>query len=120
MLNWIKDIPKPIWVFTAIWFVLGCIQSSIMDLHPDEAYYWQMSRYMDWGYFHQPPMIAVFIKIGYALFQNELGVRLITTLTSSLGILILFKLSETSNYRSFLLIYLGFILTHAGAFMADR
>jgi len=118
MLNWFKDIPKPIWVFTSIWFVLGCVQSALMDLHPDEAYYWQMSRFMDWGYFHQPPMIAVFIKIGYALFQNELGVRLVTTLTSALGILMLFKLSEPKDSRPFLLIYLGFILTHAGVFMA--
>lgn len=89
-----------------------------MDLHPDEAYYWQMSRHMDWGYFHQPPMIAAFIKIGYGLFQNELGVRLITILTSTLGILMLFKLSETTDSTAFLFIFLGLILTHAGVFMA--
>ena len=113
-----KDIPKPIWLFTAIWFVLGCIQAALMDLHPDEAYYWQMSRFMDWGYFHQPPMIAAFIKIGYAIFQSEFGVRLIVVLTSSIGIILLFKLSETKNVKTFLLVYLGLILTHAGVFMA--
>jgi len=118
MLNWFKNIPKPIWIFTAIWFVLGLLQAALMDLHPDEAYYWQMSRFMDWGYFHQPPMIAVFIKIGYALFQNELGVRLMTVLASSLGILMLFELSETKNSKTFLLIVLGLILMHAGVFMA--
>ncbi|MCB9186287.1 MAG: glycosyltransferase family 39 protein [Flavobacteriales bacterium] len=118
MLNWFKDIPKPIWIFTAIWFVLGLIQAALMDLHPDEAYYWQMSRFMDWGYFHQPPMIAVFIKIGYALFQNELGVRLITVPASSLGILMLYKLSKTQSPKTFILIFLGLILTHAGVFMA--
>ncbi len=89
-----------------------------MDLHPDEAYYWQMSQFMDWGYFHQPPMIAVFIKIGYALFQNELGVRLMTVMASSAGVLMLFSLSETKDYRPFLLVFLGLILTHAGVFMA--
>lgn len=73
---------------------------------------------MDWGYFHQPPMIAVFIKIGYALFQNELGVRLMTLAASSAGLLMLFKLSETKDYRTFLLVFLGLILTHAGVFMA--
>lgn len=118
MLNWLKDIPKPIWIFTAVWFVAGVLQASLMDLHPDEAYYWQMSRYMDWGYFHQPPMIAVFIKIGYALFQNELGVRLMTVISSTLGIPILFKLSETRSPKTFILIFLGLILTHAGVFMA--
>jgi len=118
MLNWFKKIPKPIWIFTAVWFVLGLIQAAFMDLHPDEAYYWQMSRIMDWGYFHQPPMIAVFIKIGYALFQNELGVRLMTIIASSLGILMLFNLSERKSPKTFILIFLGFILTHTGVFMA--
>lgn len=98
--------------------MLGIAQAALMDLHPDEAYYWQMSRFMDWGYFHQPPMIAAFIKIGYGLFPNELGVRLITVLTSMLGILTLFKLSEIRNSTAFLFIYLGLILTHAGVFMA--
>ncbi|MBL4586880.1 MAG: glycosyltransferase family 39 protein [Flavobacteriales bacterium] len=113
-----KSIPKPIWIFSIIWFVTGCIQAAFMDLHPDEAYYWQMSRFMDWGYFHQPPMIAIFIKVGYALFQNEFGVRLMTVVASTLGILMLFKLSETDDVKTFLLVYLGMILTHAGIFMA--
>lgn len=73
---------------------------------------------MDWGYFHQPPMIAVFIKIGYSLFQNELGVRLMTVFASTAGILMLFKLSELKESKTFILVYLGLILTHAGVFMA--
>ncbi|MFC2175607.1 ArnT family glycosyltransferase [Bacteroidota bacterium] len=89
-----------------------------MELHPDEAYQWVVSRYLDWGYFHHPPMIAAFIKIGYSLFQNELGVRLITVLASTLGIPILFKLSETEDVKTFLLIFLGLVLTHVGVFMA--
>ncbi|MGB0369485.1 MAG: ArnT family glycosyltransferase, partial [Flavobacteriales bacterium] len=107
-----------IWIFTGIWFVLGCLQAGFMELHPDEAYYWQMSRFLDWGYFHQPPMIAVFIKIGYTIFHNELGVRLITVTASSIGIPILFSLSKTSDYKTFFLAFLGLILTHAGVFMA--
>lgn len=118
MLTWFKDIPKSIWIFTTLWFLAGLAQAGLMDLHPDEAYYWQMSRFMDWGYFHQPPMIAVFIKIGYTLFQNELGVRLMTIITSSLGLLMLFKLSKTQSPKTFILIFLGLILTHAGVFMA--
>ena len=117
-MDFFKNIPKPIWIFTAIWFVLGCLQAALMDLHPDEAYYWQMSRFMDWGYFHQPPMIALFIKIGYTLLQSELGVRLMTVLASSAGVLMLFKLSETKDHRTFLLVFLGLILTHAGVLMA--
>ena len=72
----------------------------MMDLHPDEAYYWQMSRFMDWGYFHQPPMIAVFIRIGYAIFQNELGVRLLTVFASTAAIPMLYYLSELKESKT--------------------
>lgn len=89
-----------------------------MDLHPDEAYFWQMGKFLDWGYFHHPPMIAVFTKLGYVFFQSELGVRLFTVVASTAGIPMLFKLSETEDLKTFMLIYLGFILTHAGVFMA--
>lgn len=117
-MDFFKNIPRPIWIFTLIWFIAGLLQAGLMELHPDEAYYWQMSRFMDWGYFHQPPMVAVFIKLGYSLFQNELGVRLVTVVSSTLGILILFKLSETKDVKTFILVFLGMILTHAGVFMA--
>lgn len=117
-MKFFSDIPRPIWIFMAIWSVLGCVQAALMDLHPDEAYYWQMGRFLDWGYFHQPPMVAVFIKAGYTLFQSEFGVRLMTVLASSAGILMLFKLSETKDHRTFLLVFLGLILTHSGVFMA--
>ena len=101
-----------------IWFVAGCLQAYLMDLHPDEAYFWQMSRFMDWGYFHHPPMIAAFIKVGYWLMPNELGVRFMTVVTSTLGVPILYKLSRPKDAKTFLLVYLGLILTHAGVFFA--
>jgi hypothetical protein len=118
MLNWFKDIPKSIWIFSGIWFVLGLLQAGLMDLHPDEAYQWQVSRFLDRGYFHHPPMIAVFIKIGYWLIPSELGVRLLTVITSTIGIPILYKLSETKDRKTFILVFMGFILTHAGVFFA--
>lgn len=63
-------------------------------------------------------MVAVFIKIGYSIFQNELGVRLITILASCIGVLLMYALSGTRSVRTFLLIYLGLALSHAGVFMA--
>ena len=32
--------------------------SQALQLHPDEAYYWLWSRYLDWSYFDHPPMVA--------------------------------------------------------------
>lgn len=64
-------------LFYSLWFVINLIQAAFSDLQDDEAYYWVFSRFLDWGYFDHPPMTAVFIKSGYALFSSTLGVRLL-------------------------------------------
>jgi len=80
---------KPIWYFILCWTILNAIQAYTLELHADEAYYWLYSRMMDWGYFDHPPMVAVFIRIGYAIFHNELGLRLLTVLTNSFSLYVL-------------------------------
>jgi len=46
-------------------------------LVPDEAYYWQWSRYFSLGYHDHPPMIAWTIKLATLIFgQTERAVRL--------------------------------------------
>ena len=43
---------------------------------PEETYYWNYSRHLDFGYLDHPPMVAWLIKAGTALFgQTEFGVR---------------------------------------------
>ncbi|HEY0272334.1 MAG TPA: glycosyltransferase family 39 protein, partial [Chitinophaga sp.] len=68
-----KDQYKNLFLLT--WLLLGLLQAGFTELMDDEAYYWVYSRHLDWGYFDHPPMIALLIRMGYALFHNELGVR---------------------------------------------
>jgi hypothetical protein len=84
-------------LFYITWFILGLFQSAFTELIPDEAYYWVYSRFPAWGYFDHPPMIGELIRWGYALFQNELGVRLICVLMSTLTLLITESLTERKN-----------------------
>ena len=63
-------------IFLILWAVLSLLQARFTPINSDEAYYWMYSRYLAWGYFDHPPMIALMIKIGYFFFKNELGVRL--------------------------------------------
>ena len=58
-------------------FLLNLLQIYFTELHPDEAYYWVFSQNLAWGYFDHPPMAALWIKIGYAILGNEMGVRLL-------------------------------------------
>jgi 4-amino-4-deoxy-L-arabinose transferase-like glycosyltransferase len=57
---------------------------SLVPLFPDETYYWDWSRTLKPGYFDHPPMIAVLIRAGTALFGNHaIGVRLFPILAGS-------------------------------------
>lgn len=83
---------KTIKYFLLIWSLVNLLQSYFTELHPDEAYYWLYSRFLDFGYFDHPPMVALFIRAGDSLFHNELSLRLLTVLTSSFSWWILWQI----------------------------
>src|SRR4051812_12317734 len=63
--------------------------AGVIDLAPDEAYYWEWSRHLDWSYYDQGPMLALAIRAGTLLCgANEFGVRLMAVL-SGLGVSLL-------------------------------
>src|SRR3984885_16162372 len=80
---------KNILYFLLFWTALNTIQAATLELQGDEAYYWLYSRYLDWGYFDHPPMVALFIRIGDSIMHNEFGLRLFTVFTSSASIYLL-------------------------------
>lgn len=84
----------------------------------DEAYYWVYSRFLDWGYFDHPPMIALLIKSGYSIFHNELGVRFFIVLLNSLTLIIIRKLLLNKNDKLFYAIVLSTALLQLGGFIA--
>lgn len=100
------------------WFIIGCLQAFFTSLLHDEAYYWMYSEYLDWGYFHQPPMIALMIKAGYLLFQNELGVRLVSILFSTAGLYLLGSMLKVKDYALLAMLFLSIILAHGGNLFA--
>lgn len=114
----LKAIPGWLWAFATLWLAMGLAQCALMDLHPDEAYYWQMGCYPAWGYFHQPPMVSVFIHFGYAFLHHELGVRLATTLASTALLFMVWWMGNRPSASVFIGVFGGLALTHAGAFMA--
>ncbi len=72
--------------------------SSTLQLHPDEAYYWLWSRYLDLGYFDHPPLIAYLIRLTTQFSQQELWVRfggiLETVIVSMLAWMLSLRLSQ--------------------------
>ncbi|MBW4888388.1 glycosyltransferase family 39 protein [Mucilaginibacter sp. HMF5004] len=109
---------KPIWYFLLLWTLLNAIQAYTLELHGDEAYYWVYSRFLDWGYFDHPPMVAVFIKIGDTLMHNELGLRLLTVFTNSASVYLLWLVLKKYNASDkwFILVVSGLFIFHIYGF----
>ncbi len=69
------------WLVLGLGLIIRLLISGQFLLVPDEANYWQWSRYLDIGYYDHPPMIAWLIWLSTTLFgQNEFAVRLPTVL----------------------------------------
>ena len=58
------------------------------------------------GCAEHPPLVALFVRMGYALFPNELGVRLVNVILNALGVLLLFKLVPRRDPKTDAHIYL--------------
>jgi len=110
-------------IFLGGWFLLNGLQSFFTNLTNDEAYYWVYSLRLDWGYFDHPPMVALFVRLGYLFFNNEFGVRLITILSQIGAFALLFQyllpseIKETRS-RAFLMIIALIPILHVFAFIA--
>jgi len=78
----------------AIWFILNVIQALFMEIISDEAYYGVYARYLAWGYYDHPPMIALLIKISSLIFKGNLGIRFMTVLLQIGTILIIWKIID--------------------------
>ncbi len=105
-------------VFYGTWLLLGLMQAGLTELQDDEAYYWVYSQYLDWGYFDHPPMIAVLVKMGYAIFPNELGVRLFPLLLNILSLVIIERLIDKKNPLLFYGIALSMAVIQVTGFVA--
>ena len=103
--------------FFTLWFALAMLQSAFMPLSGEEAYYWLFSESLDWGYLDHPPAVAFFAHLGYVLFGNELGVRLLSTLLSTITLVLLLDLVGRRHFRTFIFASLGLLAVHAGSFL---
>jgi hypothetical protein len=109
---------KVVLYFLLFWTILNAIQAYTLELQADEAYYWLYSRYLDWGYFDHPPMVALFIKLGDSLIHNEFGVRMLTVLASSASIYLLWLILKkyAVDAVAFVLVISGVFIFHIYGF----
>jgi hypothetical protein len=100
------------------WFIISIVQATNTELFDDEAYYWVYSRFIDWGYFDHPPMIAALVKAGYAIFHNELGVRIFIILLNTATIFFVQQLTYRKDDRLFYAVALSIAAAQIGGILA--
>lgn len=89
------DTLRLIRISLALALGLRLIYAAMIELVPDESYYWLWSRHLALGYFDHPPMIAYVIWLGTWLFgDREIGVRLVVTFMSIGTILMIIALAR--------------------------
>jgi 4-amino-4-deoxy-L-arabinose transferase-like glycosyltransferase len=73
-------------VFLAVLLIVRGVVAATTPLAFDEAYYWQWSKNLAWGYYDHPPLVAFMIRAGTALFgDTSLGVRFFPLVLSILA-----------------------------------
>lgn len=76
-------------------FRMVCLAVSPLELVADEAYYWDWSRQLDYGYYSKPPMIAWLIAACTAVFgDSEFMIRLPAVLFGTAGLWAVFALGR--------------------------
>lgn len=101
-LNKIFNHPYFLPFFLVLWGFVNVMQAWSTELNGDEAYYFMYTKAMDWGFKDHPPLIGLFIKWGYSVFQNELGVRLASVLVNVGLLAILWHLAAVKEQMKYL------------------
>lgn len=89
---------KILYIGLIIWLIINLLQSIFMEIHADEAYYNIYGQNLAWGYYDHPPMIGIITYLGSLLFNDNLGIRIITCILQPISLLFIWKTAITKSY----------------------
>ncbi len=93
-----RIINKNVLIAFLLIFIPNIIAITGIELSYDEAYYWVYSRFLSWGYYDHPPMVALMIRIGtYVFGDTEVGVRFPFTLMQIGTLFLLHKMLKPTS-----------------------
>lgn len=92
---------RPDWPLVLVYIVnltllkIWLIHTAGVDLHYDEAQYWEWSQHLDWGYYSKGPLIAWLIALAEYFFgHGEWQVRLFAWLSHAVFLALVFVMSK--------------------------
>ncbi|NLF24692.1 MAG: glycosyltransferase family 39 protein [Deltaproteobacteria bacterium] len=83
------------WSLIVLTVVLRILYMGLVNLIPEEAYYWKYAQNLDYGYLDHPPLVALSIYVGeLAAGTSEFGVRILAMFWWSAAAFFIYKLTE--------------------------
>ena len=83
-----------------LWFLVNITQAICTEILSDEAYYGLFGKYLAWGYFDHPPMVALLIKINSLFFNGNMGIRFMTVLLQPFTLFITWEIINDNQPNS--------------------
>ena len=90
----LKDPKFQFFSILLLFLVINLFQSGFTYLFEDEAYYYVWSKDLAFGYFDHPPMVALWAALGNRIFDGELGLRLLSTISFSLMLWVIWSMID--------------------------
>ena len=108
-----------IYIIIIITYILKFIYSLNVGLVPDEAYYWEWSRNLDFSYYDQGPGVALYIKFFTIIFgDTQLALRMASNVASLITTIFVFKIADILEFSKLQKIYLYLFIIFIPAFFA--
>ncbi|KAF1079235.1 MAG: hypothetical protein GQF41_4431 [Candidatus Rifleibacterium amylolyticum] len=83
------------YILTAALFLFRLFISQYLDLTPDETYYWELARQIDWSYYDHPPMVAWLISLLRLIpGDTQLHIRILTIAGTAFAGWVLFAIGR--------------------------
>lgn len=87
--------PEMLWILIGLGVVVRLVFMGILNLLPEEAYYWNYASHLDIGYLDHPPMVGWLIHLSQTVFgRSEFAVRLPAFLGWLLFAFFMYRFSE--------------------------
>jgi len=86
-----------LFILLLLWFLVNLIQATYTEILSDEAYYALYGKYLAWGYFDHPPMVALLTKISSLFFKGNLGIRFMTVFLELFTLLFTWKIIDDNQ-----------------------
>lgn len=113
-----KKENRILFIMLLAWTVINLVQAALTNLFDDEALFWMYGMRPAWGYYEHPPMVGMLIRVGYSVLGNEVGVRILFVLLSTLSFYLISRMTGIKDPWLFGALAFTSVIAQVGGFIA--